>query len=167
MNNKMFNKNKTIEPITDKQKLRNRALYWLSKKEYSIHDFAKKLDNVCEISGLKNELLEDFIKRDWLNEQRYMASFVRMKLSAGLGLNRIKQELQSHGIKSSDAELYLEALETDWFAQAQSTYDKKYGSKPLDKKDFKEKAKRFRFMQYRGFSPDQINYAIEHQSNDW
>lgn len=164
----MYSKNQTIELITDKQKLRNRALYWISKRDYSIHDFRVKLDKVCELEELKSALIDDFIARDWLNEQRYMASFVRMKISTGLGLHRIKQELQQHGIKSEPAQNYMDSLELDWFEQAKSTYDKKFAGKPVDlQKDYKEKAKRFRFMQYRGFNPDQIKYAMQNQSDDW
>lgn len=158
-NKKTFHKNKTIEPITDKQKLRNRALYWLSKKEYSIHDFRVKLDKVCEIEELKENLLEDFINKDWLNEQRYLESFVRNKIAMGLGLYRIKQELQQHGIKAEQTLLHVESLDVDWFEQAKQTYQRKYNASPVD--DVKEKAKRFRYMQYRGFTPDEIKYAME------
>lgn len=149
------------EPITEPDKLRARALYWLGQREFSIKDFRTKLERVCELDELIDNLLEDFISRDWLNEQRYMESFVRQKLASGLGLFRIKQELQQHGIKSSDSELYFEQIEIDWFEQALNTYQKKYGESICD--DFKEKAKRFRYMQYRGFSPDQIKYAMEPQ----
>jgi len=155
---------KTYEPITEPDKLRSRALYWLGQREFSVQDFRTKLEKVCEIPELIEQLLEDFIARDWLNEQRYMTSFVRQKLSAGLGLYRIRQELKQHGIKQNQAELYFEQLEIDWFEQALGTYRKKYGES--DCQDLKEKAKRFRYMQYRGFSPDQIKYAMEAQQDD-
>lgn len=161
----MQKKIQTIELITDRTKLRNRALYWLSKRDYSIKDFRVKLDKVCELTDLKEELVEDFIQKDWLNEQRYMTSFVRSKISAGLGQRRIVMELQQHGIKTSEAELYLEQMEVDWFEQAQATYSRKYGEKPIT--DYKDKSKRYRFMQYRGFSSEQIQYAMDHKSNDW
>ena len=114
------------DPITEPDKLRARALYWLGQREFSIKDFRTKLEKVCELDELIDNLLEDFISRDWLNEQRYMESFVRQKLASGLGLFRIKQELQQHGIKSSDSELYFEQIEIDWFEQALNTYQKKY-----------------------------------------
>ena len=151
------------EPITKPEKLRARALYWLGQREFSVKDFRTKLERVCELDDLIDNLLADFIARDWLNEQRYMTSFVRQKISAGLGLFRIKQELQQHGIKSAESQLYFEQLDFDWFEQAQTTYQKKYGLSVCD--DFKEKAKRFRYMQYRGFSPDEIKYAMEAQAD--
>ena len=71
---------KTYDPITEPEKLRNRALYWLGQREFSVHDFRNKLERVCEDEVMIENLLEDFIARDWLNEQRYMASFVRQKM---------------------------------------------------------------------------------------
>ena len=160
-----WNKSQKIEPITDKTKLRNRALYWLSKRDYSVKDFTRKLDQVCELDDMKQALLADFVERDWLNESRYMQGFVRSKIAAGLGMRRIVQELQQHGIKQSAAEHYLDALDVDWFEQAKSTYERKYGEGPVE--DYKEKSKRYRYMQYRGFDSEQIQYSMTHQSSDW
>lgn len=154
-----------IEPITDPAKLRARGLYWISKRDYSVKDFTDKLHKVCEIQELIDNLVEDFIKRDWLNEERYLGAFVRTKIAMGLGLYRIKQELQKHGIKGEQTLLHIEELDVDWFEQAKQTYLRKYNDSPVV--DFKEKAKRFRYMQYRGFSPDEIKYAMEPQSDDY
>lgn len=168
------NKQTNLEPITDATKLRSRALYWLGKRDYSVKDFKQKLDKVCEVDELKSALMEDLIKRDWLSDERYMQGMVRQKLAAGLGLNRIKMELSQHGIKADSTVNYLEELEVDWFEQAKHTYEKKYGfsrtANEFGKSReavYKEKAKRFRFMQYRGFSPDQIKYAMEDQHSGW
>lgn len=158
-----WNKSQQIEPITDKTKLRNRALYWLGKKDYSIRDFETKLNKVCEIEELKAELLADFIAKQWLDDNRYMQGFVRQKLSAGLGRFRIANELKQHGIKSADIELLFEQQEIDWFELAKTAYQKKYADKPVT--DYKERAKRYRYMQYRGFSPDQISYAMDDDSS--
>lgn len=164
---------KKIPLITDPAKLRARALYWISKREYSIHDFRVKLEKVCELEKLRDDVLQDFINRDWLNEHRYMEMFVRTKIASGLGSQRIQQELKQHGLSSDDISLYIDSLEMDWFEQAQSTYQRKYENKPLDlnqlgrDKFYKEKAKRYRYMSYRGFGPDEINYAMQSQSQDW
>ncbi|QTH65202.1 regulatory protein RecX [Psychrosphaera ytuae] len=153
-----FNPAIKYDPITDPKKLYNRALYWLSKRDYSISDFQKKLDKVCEDERMKSELLERLIENDWLSEERYILAFIRSKTSAGLGPYRIINDLKQHGVKSQDAEPHLDAQTTDWFEQAKETYQRKYGRSEIG--DHKERAKRFRYMQYRGFSIDQINYAM-------
>ncbi|MDU0113363.1 regulatory protein RecX [Psychrosphaera aquimarina] len=164
---------KTIPLITDPAKLRARALYWIAKRDYSIHDFKVKLEKVCELPELIDALITDFINRDWLNEQRYMEMFVRTKVAMGLGNQRIQQELKQHGLKTDEIVLYIESLEIDWFEQAKSTYQRKFAEKPMDVKQlgrdkfYKEKAKRFRYMSYRGFKPDEIKYSMDSQSDDW
>ena len=146
------------DPITDPKKLYNRALYWLSKRDYSIADFSKKLDKVCLIQEMKDDLIVRLIENDWLSEKRYVAAFVRSKISTGLGAFRIINDLKQHGIKDSDAKACIEEQSVDWFEQAKATYKRKYGETTIE--EYKERAKRFRYMQYRGFSVDQINYAM-------
>lgn len=153
-----FNSSQQYDPITDPKKLYNRALYWLSKRDYSIADFQKKLDKVCEQEPMKSALIEQLIDNDWLSESRYINAFIQSKISAGLGQFRIINDLKQHGVKSQDAEVWFEADSTDWFEQAKSTYTRKYGETEVH--DHKERAKRFRYMQYRGFSIDQIKYAM-------
>jgi regulatory protein len=161
----MWKKSSQIEKITEPDKLRSRALYWISRKEYSIKALYEKLEGICDDEIMVADLMEDFIQRDWVNNERFMASFTRLKMNSGLGQMRIKRELTQQGIKESDVNMYFEASEFDWFEQALNTYQKKYGDSPCE--DYKERAKRFRFMQYRGFNSDQIKYAMQDQSSDW
>lgn len=161
----MWNQQKPIKKITEADKLRSRALYWIAKKEYSISGLQEKLAQVCDDEIMIADLVEDFITRDWVNDQRYMASYIRLKTNAGLGWQRIKRELIQNGLKESDVNLFFEASDYDWYEQAVRTYQKKYGTQPCD--DYKENAKRFRFMQYRGFTSEQIKYAMQNQSSDW
>lgn len=160
-----WTKNKEFELITDRQKLRNRALYWLSKRDWSEYDFKKKLDNVCEDEILKEQLLADFIAKDWLNESRYVASTVKSKVRTGSGLMRIKNDLKAHGIKPEQVDAVVAELDIDWFEQAKQSYQKKYGETPIA--DRKERAKRYRFLQYRGYDSEQIKYAMASDSETW
>ena len=50
-------------------------------------------------------------------------------------------------------------LNLDWFELAVKVFDKKYVNKPA--KDFKDQQKQQRFLYYRGFTHEQIHYAIE------
>lgn len=160
-----WTKNKDYELITDRTKLRNRAFYWLSKRDFSEYDFRKKLDKVCEDEILKEDLIADFIKNDFLNESRYVRAVVKTKVASGLGLVRIRNDLRPHGIKSEQVDAFVETLEVDWFEKAKATYHKKYGVTEIA--DHKERAKRYRFLQYRGFGSDEIKYAMAADQDDW
>lgn len=51
--------------------------------------------------------------------------------------------------------------EIDWYLQAELAYNKRFGTNTIS--DQKDKAKRIRFLQYRGFSTDQIMAVLNHE----
>lgn len=71
---------------------------------------------------------------------------------------RIARELKDKGI---DTDLIEQAMSTDadWFQLAYESGLKK--SQSLDLTDYKDKQKLFRYLAYRGFAMDQIQYALE------
>jgi regulatory protein len=71
---------------------------------------------------------------------------------------RIARELKDKGIDSDLIEEIM-SLDTDWFQLAYESGMKK--SQSLDFNDYKDKQKLFRYLAYRGFSMDQIQYALE------
>jgi regulatory protein len=68
----------------------------------------------------------------------------------------------SKGIDRALLETVVDELEIDWFELAQEAYNKKYSTTPANL-EYKEKAKRVRYLMYRGFSYDQINFAMQAQ----
>jgi len=52
----------------------------------------------------------------------------------------------------------------DWFELAKQAAEKKF--KGVKAKDQKEYAKQVRFLQYRGYSFDQISYALAFEDQD-
>ena len=53
----------------------------------------------------------------------------------------------------------MDGAEVDWFATLAYVLERKYGGIPAA--DLKEKARRTRFLLYRGFSGDQIRELLE------
>lgn len=151
---------KSQEKITELSKLKNRALYWLSKRDYSQAKFLTKLQQVCDDELLIANVMQEYISSGYLDDQRYIQVVYNNKVASGLGLFRVKQELQKAGFERPLIELTVEEKSTDWFENAVTTYMKKYGETLPADKDYKEQGKRFRYMQYRGFGPDEIKYAM-------
>ena len=72
----------------------------------------------------------------------------------------------------------LEEADIDWFELAREVAERKFGLRKSESHrsstdhatdhaaSQKEKAKRMRFMQYRGFSYDQIKYALDSSVDD-
>ena len=95
---------------------------------------------------------------DLQSDRRFCESFVRSRSQQGQGPRRIAQDLRQRGVADSLVREYLWEADIDWFAALQQLYRKRYGeTKPSD---YKEKAKRMRFLQYRGFDYDLIRDVL-------
>ena len=98
--------------------------------------------------------------QNWVNETTYAKQYLRMRAYAGMGLQRIRQELKQKGISDTDfasALMLFEEEEFDWFLSAKEQRQKKFGEPiPLDAK---QRQKQQRYLFNRGFCTPQIHYA--------
>ena len=133
----------------------------LSRREHSIKELQQKLLQrdflLDEISPVIDYLLEN----DYLNEQRFTESMFRLRINKGYGKRYIESELRQKGITSNQISEVDEEQATDLYLQAELAYIKKFVNKDIA--DQKDKAKRIRFLQYRGFSTDEIMSVINAQ----
>ena len=138
--------------------IRTAAMDLLTGREFSRSELDKKLrqhfDGHSAIAGVLERLQAEGLQSD----QRFTEAFLRSRIYRGHGLNRIRLDIRQKGIGESVFNLTVEQDDTDWFALAADVAKRKFGLKPI--KDQKDKAKRMRFMQYRGFNYEQINYAL-------
>ncbi|WP_420554436.1 regulatory protein RecX [Neptuniibacter marinus] len=135
----------------------NRAIVLLARREYSKGELRKKLLLISGDIDVES-VLNDLELAGYQSDLRFVESFIRMRVSQGHGLMRIRFDLKRKGVDEALIEEVLEASEVDWFELAFELYGRKYAisSKPLD---YKERARRVRFMSQRGFSFDEIQYA--------
>ena len=143
----------------DINKLRATALAWLGRQEYSIHKFSQKLRQHDADEEQVEAIVAEFCEHNWLSEVRYCEGFVRARLRKGQGKIRIINDANGHQLEKDIILSVLKEADVDWFDLALQTYCRRYGEQAV--KDIKEKAKRIRFMQYRGFTMEQINYAFD------
>jgi len=144
----------------DKQKLKNYVLWLLGRQEYSKKEVAQKLRQKEADETYIEQLLAWCESLGYIDEQRYCESFLRRKINKGLGQKRILAEAGNKGVDRTQLMALIEEQEIDWFELAQNTYQRKYGVS--DKQlDYKEKAKRVRYMMYRGFGYEEINFAMQ------
>jgi regulatory protein len=136
----------------------------LSRREHSRKELWQKLRNRAETPEMLEVVLGALEADRLLSDERFAESFVRSRVSRGLGPTRIKQELLQKGIAADLVSMQLEAFDEDWLHQAQDVNVKKFGTTPV--KDPKEKAKRVRYLQYRGFHIDTILAVVDGRIND-
>jgi len=81
-------------------------------------------------------------------------AYVEERVRKGFGPIRIRQDLRKRGLSDSLIAHYLKKSTQEWVDSMADAHDKKYGSNRGN--DAKERAKRARFLEYRGFPADLI-----------
>ncbi|PIE42169.1 MAG: hypothetical protein CSA49_00555 [Gammaproteobacteria bacterium] len=138
--------------------LKQYAMTLLARREYGANELRQKLarkGSAEDADAVLCWLQENNLQSD----DRFAQMLLRSKSLRGYGPLRIRQEMKQKRLDNQAVLQAFEGFEGDWFEQALQTYQKKY-SKPLGKEP-KERAKRQRFMSYRGYTGEQICYAIE------
>ena len=136
------------------QEVEQVALRLLAGREYSREELRRRLALRTSDGDLLDRLLDALEAQQLLSDARFAEQYIESRRRKGFGPIRIRSELAERGI---DAELIASSLdERDpiWWKQLQAVANGKFGTG--QSAEFKEQAKRARFLEYRGFSPAQI-----------
>lgn len=99
--------------------------------------------------------MADLAREGLQSDERYTESYIHHRINRGYGPVHIRRELQQRGVTDEMVEHVFDALDVDWTRAIQTVREKKFGSgMPTD---FRERSRQSRFLQYRGFSGEQIN----------
>ncbi len=102
--------------------------------------------------------IEHLLSKNYLCDDRFAQSICRYRSNRGFGWQYIANELKQKGVSSTIIQQLHKNCEIDWYLQAELAYNKRFGIKTIE--DKKDRAKRIRFLQYRGFSVDEILTAL-------
>ena len=144
-----------------RSELKRKALDLLSRREHSNHELIEKLRRHAPDAEQEvfDELVSELIDLGYLSESRYAEMLVRSRIAKGYGPSRVRQELQQKRVDGEVIGLSLEACEVDWFDLAKQVRERRFGLSEIGD-DQKLRAKQQRFLYSRGFSSDQIQYAM-------
>jgi regulatory protein len=135
------------------------ALEFLARREHTRRELTRKL----AARGLPDDIIAaalDGLERSGaLANARFTDSFVRSRIAKGQGPQRIRAELVQRGIADGEANDGLRAADVDWVATIRAVRAKRFG--PELPRDYAERARQARFLQYRGFDSAQIRAALE------
>ena len=93
-----------------------------------------------------------------LSETRFVEQFIRQHAGRGHGPVRIRADLRERGVPEAEIEAGLEAAGEDWTAVAREARRRRFGVSPPG--DYAGRARQARFLQYRGFTHEQIRAAL-------
>ena len=129
--------------------IRLAAMNLLARREHSMLELRNKLKRRFSCHLLIEEQLSRLAQERLQSDARFTESYVRHRSSRGYGPLRLREELRERGVSEIEVDAAIQEQEIDWFALAADVILKKFGTVPS--RDVKEKSKRVRFMQYRGF----------------
>ncbi|WP_025602620.1 recombination regulator RecX [Burkholderia sp. WSM2230] len=143
--------------------LKGRALGYLSRREYSRSELARKLKPFVEENDSLDTLLDTLEAENWLSDSRFAESLIHRR-SSRLGASRIVGELKQHAVDQALVEEASAQLRQTELARAQAVWRKKFGQLPETPA---ERAKQARFLASRGFSAATIGKILKGIDEEW
>jgi regulatory protein len=139
----------------------NACLDWLSRREHSAFELERKLNGRFPEEGNLVPLVLAQLQASGLQDDyRFAEMLVRYRASRGQGPIKIRAELKSKGVAQDVVSEALSGSTFDWSEVASSAITKKYGEPSETSLTPKERARRQRFLQSRGFPYEHIVAAL-------
>ena len=158
-----------VPPLEDERfcnpvEARKKAMDYLARREHGRVELRKKLIKFGFDADISDDAIERLVDDGLQSDQRFTEAFIQSRINQGKGPTRIRADLSQRGVSDSVIEDGLYEAAQDWRALARDVRVKKFGAQ--QPKDFKEKARQMRFLQYRGFEHDQIQYNPPDEPDD-
>lgn len=141
--------------------VRRAAMNLLARREQSFVELTRKLTEKYPDFDQEEVILpalERLREENLQSDARFVESYVRHRLIAGMGPLRIEMELGQKGVGSGLVRTTLYHEDNDWVALCREAMTRRFSAEPAA--DLADKQKRYRFLQQRGFDSDQIREAL-------
>lgn len=138
--------------------LKARAVDYLSRREHSRQELARKLGRHASDPEEIEPLLNELERLGLLSTDRFASSLVHRRASR-MGTARIVQELRQNGVSQERISELRADLQSSEESRAQAVWAKRYGQAPQDQA---ERARQMRFLAARGFDHDVIRKVLAH-----
>lgn len=153
-----------VDRYSDPIEARKKAMDYLARREYGQLELRKKLTQFGFEPDVAASAVEQLRDDGLQDDRRYAESFLQSRISQGKGPVRARLDLDERGLDGALIEDVLEESATDWVELAIEVRLKKFST--AAPRDFKEKARQMRFLQYRGFEPEHIQAALAAHGDD-
>jgi len=138
---------------------RRKAMDYLARREYGRAELTRKLSDAGFAAAVAAAAVDRLADEGLQDDRRFVDAFVRSRIAQGKGPLRIRADLAGRGLDEPLIEAALEDAGADWAALAADVRRRKFGAALPE--TFPEKARQMRFLQYRGFLPDQVQAALD------
>lgn len=145
-------------PDTAPRDARLAGMKLLSRREHTCQELRQKLQHKGFNAALAEQVTEDLRREGLVSDERFAESYLRSRIDKGYGPVRIRHELRQRGASDDIIAATVVEDDPDWLERARRVREKRFGKKlPVDIKD---KMKQQRFLQYRGFTQQQLKHAV-------
>jgi regulatory protein len=136
------------------------AVALLARRDFSTVELKKRLKDRGYIEHAYEVVVDDLESMGKVNNERYGQNVVAYRARRGHGPARIRNELKRSGLSRDAIDDAVKGEDApDFIALAREARRRKFG--PDLPKDWKERSRQARFLQYRGFSTDHIRAVLE------
>ena len=108
---------------------------------------------------MAGEVLADLESSRLLSDRRFAEGLVQVRRQRGYGPLRIQKEMLDKGVDGELIQRSLDAGDPQWVELSKHVRRKRFGDKLPS--NYAERAKQARFLQYRGFTFDQIRCVFD------
>ena len=134
------------------------ALDMLARREHSRSELQHKLAKKGCAVDLAASVAQELEAQQLLSDERFPESLLQVRRERGYGPVRISREMQDKGIDAQLIEHYIDAADPQWLEVLKRVRRKKFGDRLP--RSYPERARQARFLQYRGFTYDQIRMVL-------
>ena len=138
--------------------IRQTALNLLARREHSEWELARKLRAKDFPDADIQTIITKLSQEGLLSNARFIENYIQSRLNKGFGPLRIRAELIERGLTEEFIEHHLNISDNAWFIAARGVWQKRFKGRLPN--DFKSRAQQMRFLQYRGFTHEQIEYIF-------
>lgn len=151
-----------MPPTSPTLSLKGRALRYLSAREHSRAELARKLRAYSEDPDEIERVLDELQTRGFLSDARFVESVVHRR-AGRLGAARVKQELQAKGVAPEQIRAAVQGLQATELARAHAVWQQRFGQPATDPK---EQARQMRFLLSRGFGAEVVRQVVRPRHTD-
>lgn len=138
--------------------IRFAAMNLLARREHTRKELLRKLARRFPDRPLLKSEIQRLTEENLQSDERFAENFVLYRSGLGFGLMHVRRDMRQRGLSDVEISIAVEKAEVDWGVLAEEVFRKKFGELPAA--DIKEKAKRTRFMQYRGFGNEEYRHLV-------
>jgi regulatory protein len=145
--------------VNDKAaELEQAAVRLLATREHSRAELRRKLTARGGEASAVEGVLDALAERRLQSDARYAEQYVAQRAARGYGPARIRAELRERGIDDAVIADWLDERDPVWKERIAEVARKRFGA--AGPADFGDRARRARFLEYRGFGAELIRRVL-------